>query len=405
MKARHLDPARAQYAVALQDPFIRGAGGGVLPRRLPADIISDDLNFLDPLNSHFVSPFALVSWGQYLRGQPQGAPGIIGARDRTKTTILGDSGGYQFIGDPTLYEGASTARRSVAWLESNTDLAMTLDIPTRAISPSGRWASFQACLADTLTNLHAIMDSRGSTATRFLNVLQGRDLAECRQWYKAVKDYRFDGWAFGGESRQLPIMLELIARMVEEDRVGSHLHVLGSSSMTRAVELTALKRALAVKGIEVEVTFDTATPSIMAANNQLVSWLKVNGKDMVSAVMPLAVNPDLRDQHLPFPVTGTFVGDRVDMADLIVRGGAAQSGIDAVSHLLLTHHNIEQTHRLMEQSNRIVDLAAYRTDMAPTALLQRVNDIGKFLTRADPKRYISGHLRGFSERLDPEHSE
>ena len=405
MKARHIDPARAQYAVALQDPFIKGAAGGVLPRPLPADIITDDLNFLDPLNPHFASPFALVSWGQYLRGQPQGAPGIIGARDRTKTTILGDSGGYQFIGDPTLYEGASTARRSAAWLESNTDLAMTLDIPTRAIDPAGRWTSYHDCLADTLTNLGAIADRRGSTSTRFLNVLQGRNSAECRHWYNAVKDYQFDGWAFGDQSRQLPIMLELVARMVDEDRLGSHLHVLGSSSMTRAVELTALKRALAAKGIAVEITFDTATPSIMAANNQLVSWLKASTKELTAGVLNLAVDPDLRGQHLAFPVPETFVGSRVDMADLIVRGGTAQSGIDAVSHLLLTHHNIEQSHRLIEQANRIVDLAAYRTEMAPAALLLRLNDIGTFLRRADPKKYISGHFRGFSEPLDPERSE
>ena len=71
-------------------------------------------------------------------------PGIVGSRDRKATKLIADSGGFQFIGAPHLFTAHSTVFAYLGWAETHADVAMTMDIPTRAIG-KGRWNSFQAC--------------------------------------------------------------------------------------------------------------------------------------------------------------------------------------------------------------------------------------------------------------------
>lgn len=387
-----LAPGRAQYTPALQPTFIKGAArNAVHSRALPGGLTAGDLDILDPANRHLHTPFVLTSWGPFILRQACAIGGIIDARDRTRTTVIGDSGGFQFIGNPTLFQGQETVLRNLGWAQDNCDLAMTMDIPTRSIG-RGRWATYEECLSDTEANLRTTLEWRSPSSLRLLNVLQGRDWTEAEHWFEAVRQYRFEGWAFGGAARELPIMLRLVARMVEHGIVGQHLHVLGTSSLSRAVELSALKAALHKAGHPVEITFDTATPSILAANNQIVSWM--DRKRLTADMMKLDVGHSLIGSTEPFPVDETRVG-KLTMGDLMVRGGLAQSAVDGLSHLLLTHHNIHQLMRLMEQANRLASSLPDRTlPTLPDKLVQRLRTVDGFLAKQDPEGRVRTDLGG-----------
>lgn len=384
-----LAPGRAQYAPALQPSFIRDAHPTAIHSRpLPGGLTAGDLDILNADNPHLHTPFVLTSWGPFIRRQTQAVGGILDARDRGKTTVIGDSGGFQFIGAPALFRGRETVIRNLGWAEHNCDLAMTMDIPTRSIG-KGRWGTYAECLSDTEANLRTTLDLRSSPSLRLLNVLQGTNWKEAEHWFEAVRHYQFEGWAFGGAARELPIMLKLVARMVRHGIVGRHLHVLGTSSLKRAVELSALKKALHTEGHAVEITFDTATPSILAANNQIVTWM--DRKDLTADMMRLDVGHSLIGSTEPFLVDETRVG-KLTMGDLMVRGGLAQSAVDGLSHLLLTHHNIHQLMRLMEQANRLADLPDRTLPILPKTLVQRLRTIEGFLTKENPEARVRTDL-------------
>lgn len=385
-----LNPDRAQYAPALQLAFINGPGPRSRP--LPAGLTSAQLDILRP-DSPVFTPFALVSYGQFINSMGAPAPGIIATRDRSATTIIGDSGGFQFISKPDLYEGRRTVLKALGWLEANSDLAMTVDIPTRAVGTK-TWPTFQSCLNDTLANLAVMSAERTPGKIRFLNVLQGRDWKECRAWYDAVKAYPFEGWAFGGGTRELPTMLRLLALMKKEGNLGGrfgHIHVLGTSSLSRAVQLTQIKRVLQGAGLEIEVTFDTATPSHHVKYGQII--VGMNKAKFTAETLEVPMSPSQTGSTLALPAR-TLVGQRIVVGDILdPHRSGAQYALDSVGSHLLVHHNIEQQLLLMEKAGRIADMAMLSGGGLPVDLHRHLMAIDKFLTWPNPLD-ASKRLRG-----------
>lgn len=395
-----LNSDRAQFAPALQLAFIKGAAGP--PKRpLPAGLTSADLDILQP-GSPVFTPFALVSYGQFITSIGAPAPGILSTRDRSATTIIGDSGGFQFISKPDLYQGKQTVLKAMGWLETNSDIAMTVDIPTRAIG-SAAWPTFQACLTATLANLEVLSSARTPGRTRFLNVLQGRDWGECRVWYDAVKAYPFEGWAFGGGSRELPTLLRLLALMKQEGNLGgrfAHLHVLGTSSLSRAVQFTQIKRALRDAGKVIEVTFDTATPSHYVKFGKIITGM--NRPKFTASTARVPMSPTYSGSTLALPGR-TFVSRHTQVGDLLGPSAPmAETALDALGSVLLVHHNIEQQLQMMEDAGRLADIGSGLGEDIPAELHRSLLAIDKFLTWSSPLD-ASKHLKGLTfEPLDTE---
>jgi len=406
MKNLILNPARAQYAPALQLGFIKGAAGPP-SRPLPAGLTSADLDILQP-GSPVFTRYALVSYGQFIESIGAPAPGIIATRDKSATTIIGDSGGFQFISKPDLYRGRSTVLKALGWLEANSDLAMTVDIPTRAIG-TGPWSTFQSCLTDTLANIAVLSDERTPGKIRFLNVLQGRDWKECRAWYDAVKAYPFEGWAFGGGSRELSTMLRLLALMKQEGNLGGrfgHIHVLGTSSLPRAVQLTQIKRALHLAGLEIEVTFDTASASHYVTYGLAITSMNTAKFTLSTTKMPLA--PTHIGSTLALP-GGTFVGRHTVVGDLLApKRPLAENALDALGSVLLVHHNIEQQLRLMDGAGRLADIQMLLGAELPVDLHRSLMAIDNFLTWSHPldasKRLAGVAQEALTDEADGERS-
>ena len=126
---------------------------------------------------------------------------MIQQRDRNKTLILGDSGGYQ-IGKGVLkfdwlnFEGDSANKTRLdilRWLELTADWSMMLDVPTWACdhihAPKTGLTSFEDCLEKTRFNNKFFLENRNGKDTKFLNVLQGGDWKTAEKWYEGVKEF------------------------------------------------------------------------------------------------------------------------------------------------------------------------------------------------------------------------
>ena len=103
------------------------------------------MNFLDPENSYYHYP-----WGLYSGGHAHLDPvksderePMVQGRDRSKTMILGDSGGFQLATgvikmdwsnakDPNDPARTEFCNKILTWLEHTADWSMTLDVPAFA---------------------------------------------------------------------------------------------------------------------------------------------------------------------------------------------------------------------------------------------------------------------------------
>lgn len=389
---------RAQYAVALQDGYIKLAAkpdaavrGGILPSGLKLA----DLNVLEPGTPLVHAPYVLVSFGQY-RGGAVKAPGIIGARQSHQSIVIGDSGGYQYIREPFL--GDASRWQSLRWLEENSQLAMTLDIPTRAIGLNSQFPTFESCLSVTLQNLDFIERNRIGAA-RHLNVLQGRDRREINRWYDAVKLRPFDGWAFGGGTRTVSEFVRLVTMMLAEGLLGpdrAHIHVLGTSTASMAVLLTAVQTGVRqqLRLPNFRVTFDTSSPSQMMMRGKGYGGFIADGKQFSIAARPLPDSYVYRGSALPFPFTDSAVGRLLTLGDLCVAPGHVKAGAwDELSNAIVTNHNLERMLAAFEQANRLADLApalgsnagrGFQGDYLPAGLLNALAAVRRVFAAADP---------------------
>lgn len=265
---------RARYLFAGQTSTHRTPyriAGELRPGGLPAWLNRPvDLDYMDPANPFFFNDRALHSAGQYI-GQSKPLTNGTFSR-RAENTILFDSGGLQFGRDPATWQGDASRRWSLRFLEAHADEAITLDVPTRVITPGlPPFDSFDTALATTLDNNRFFARHR-TGRVRFLSVLQGETSADAVAWYEAVKVQPFEGWAFGGSLRVhyvhvVAMLLRLIADgLLKPER--NRLHFLGVGTLTHAVMLSAIQQALRehLGDDHLLITFDTSSPSHLAAN-------------------------------------------------------------------------------------------------------------------------------------------
>jgi hypothetical protein len=154
----------AVYLPSIQKAYAKIANSTTDKNRtLPNGVNLKSLNFLNPKSKLWHFPNALYSVGQFKLGETQGD--IVTNRDIKNTLILGDSGGFQ-IGKGTLAgftalkkcktadevceawrsaEGTKLKQWIVNWLETNSDYAMTLDMPLWARKAENKHTPFHKC--------------------------------------------------------------------------------------------------------------------------------------------------------------------------------------------------------------------------------------------------------------------
>lgn len=390
----------AVYLPALSDAYLRYVPGSSFPRSAP--ITPDDLNFLDPNNRLFHYPYALSSAGQ-TNGVISQHKSMLDLRDKSKTKVVADSGGFQIQGGQT-FHGTATATKMLAWMEDVGDYSMVLDFPTGGISAGNMTVhynrlvreghgptlasmnaqnqlgdEFNACLLQTIINNNDFVAHRTPGKTRLLNVLQGRNEAESKAWYEAVKHFPFEDWSFAGQHQSsFTILLNRIFDMIHDGKLEkvAWIHVLGTSKPFAGAVLTTLQRRLRqYVNPDIQISFDSASPFRNAAFNgiYLGATLDREGWSFATKELP-EIDPSLRNAPLKefidrtMPVTkrenfwdgddthnicraNTGISKLITAADILQN---AKGGADSVGTALLMNHNTQAMIDTFAQINDMV---------------------------------------------------
>jgi len=346
---------------------------------LPKGLELRDLDFLNSNSKLWHCKYVLYSAGQFNRAQIRTSDMVT---ERNKdTVIIGDSGGYQIATgkmkdlrgwgkqakDPIglerrWLENINIRDRILRWLDRYSDYAMTLDMPL-FILKEGR-SPFRNLSADQLIelsyeNLKYFADNRGKATgakAKYLNVLQdaGEDTGE--RWYQRVKDFDFEGWAFGGDTKNgIEPLLKWVRRLLDDGKLNNKtewLHVLMMSPPVNAVLLTALQcRLREILGNSITVSYDSSSPFQTSGVSQKIAMLpELTGGEKTWRIgnIPYPQHPKYKSktdirylQDVKSPIT-----QLVSINDFHAKQGSMETRfLDSLSQHLLTNHNIYVYHR------------------------------------------------------------
>lgn len=389
-------PKYSVFLPAISSFYAAFIGNFTDQTRIPPGFVNgtQSVNFLNDQQGLFNYKWALYSAGHTeidlkkvtLKHQ------MVTHRDRSSTTMVGDSGGYQIAkgvwpGDWKANSGCPRAAKKreqvLEWLDHYFDYGMILDVPSWVIldkeaSDRINIHSVQDALdATRFNNDHFINNRKGKEngGAKFLNVLQGDSHASADAWYHAVKDYcdptkypdkHFDGWSFGGQNAVdvhliLRRMVEMIYDGLLEPGLHDWIHVLGTSKLEWAVLFTDIQRAVrANHNPNLTISFDCASPFLAAVNGQVYSaittphdgkWSYYMGfclddKNLKGDTRPIdqaVIQDKLAKSWISSPVSQLItVGDicHYGPGDLNKIGKEGKTSWDTFSYLLFMAHNV-----------------------------------------------------------------
>jgi hypothetical protein len=395
----NLTPLQKDYSVFL--PAISGfystyvskqqAGEYVPKNRIPTDFDRgiEGMNFLNPEQGYFTYKYGLFSAGHAQLDIQKSITqeSMIQGRDRTKTMILGDSGGYQ-IGKGILkfdwadFEGpkASKVRQQILeWLELTADWSMMLDVPTwacdRVHSPKTGLKTFEDCLEKTKFNNNYFLTNRLGQ-TKFLNVLQGSDWETAEKWYQGVKEFSdpavwgdkaAEGWAFGGANMcRMDVTLKRLMTLREDGLLANKnwIHFLGTAQLDWACFLTSIQRQIRRHiNEEISISFDCASPFIATANGLVYTNAQHLTKRWAVIMDKAPDNKSLAKSDIPFPFESE-VGRRLVMGDICHYapgmlnkiGKEGKTSWDSFSYALMMSHNVYCHIVAVQRANHLADI-------------------------------------------------
>jgi hypothetical protein len=349
----NLTPLQKDYAVYL--PAISSFYSTYIAKQRLEEFVSKDripkgfdrgiegMNFLNEEEGYFTYRYGLYSAGhaQLDLNKSMVQESMIQQRDRSKTMILGDSGGYQ-IGKGVLkfdwldFEGKSankTRQNILEWLELTADWSMMLDVPTWACdhihSPKTGLKTFEDCLEKTRFNNDYFLQNRLGQ-TKWLNVLQGGDWDTAEKWYDGVKEFsdpkgkyagkEAEGWAMGGANMcKMDITLKRLMTLREDNLLKGKdwMHFLGTAQLDWSCYLTLIQRQIRKHINEnFTISFDCASPFIATAHGLVYTNAQHTNKRW-SVIMDKA--PDNKSlsgrSDIPFPFASE-TGSRLTMEDI-----------------------------------------------------------------------------------------
>jgi hypothetical protein len=326
-------------------------------RPLPSGVHPSDLNFLDHSNNLFRISHVMSSAGQALN---QRRPCIITKRDRSRTMLICDSGGYQIASGKLTIQSTTDVLKILAWQEQHADVAMTLDVPTGPLlKPGYAFQSFSDCLSTTLNYLDVYVNNRSNPNVAFLNVLQGNTPAQLDTWYDAVKSYRFEGWAFAGPLRHN--FYELCRRlliMISEGQLQNKkwIHVLGTCELFVSVLLTALQRAInKYVNPDLRISYDTSSPFRILSYGAAYTLPLFDSNEMTMPTRRVPDDASFIGTKINWPWPSPL-GDRMTMGDICVERQAGQRKYrDTQAVHYISHHNLAALCWGVALANRVFD--------------------------------------------------
>lgn len=388
---------RARYLIAGQTanhvaPF--RSASAVRSGHLPSGLSTlRDLDFMDPANPFFVTDRALHSAGQYIGRVSPPPTGTFSKRPGN--VILCDSGGLQFGRDPKLWLGDPSRAWVLNFLEANADEAISLDVPTRVITPGAPpFDSFNTALSETMAS-NAYFAANRSANLRLLSVLQGETLGEGLAWYEGVKAQPFEGWAFGGAMRLNYVYIAwMVQRLIADGLLGperNRLHFLGVSSLGHAVVLSALQIALRrhLRDDELLITFDTSSPSKTAMVGKMYGYADLSSTSFAMSVFTPPSSHVHAGWPMRFPVKSSRISEVVNLNDLCDPAWTRQHGWDELGHAIATHHNLESLLRGIDEANSVMEMpSGWAVHHAPVYVIRAYRAIKTMFDHPNPFAHV-----------------
>lgn len=198
---------------------------------------------------YFYEPYVLVSSAHY--------SGIPDLRAKMKadddTIIFIDSGGYQLA---TGVKPNHSREKALEWSEANGDLFPILDLP------ANKKISMDESIAYTIESAKYYSEKRSRSDCIIMNVLSATERSGMERWYKAVKDFQFDGWAYGGHANSLKSIIQSILFLESKGELSrnecTNLHIFGTTSLHVIPYLVYAQNILNKKGINCLLSFDSS---------------------------------------------------------------------------------------------------------------------------------------------------
>lgn len=366
--------------------------------RVPAkfELGMQGLNFLDAENSYFTYKYGLYSAGHAERklDKCDDREPMIHGRDREKTVIVGDSGGFQIatgvikLDWSTVMTPAGDKLREeiLRYLEHTADWSMTLDVPAFAalppLSEKTGLTKFSDCLDVTLYNLDYFMKHRVPGKTKFLNVLSGSTNENSKEWYEKVipysipeaveamgytRDRTLEGWAFAGVNmRDMKTVLERLIDLREDGLLENKdwIHFLGIGRLDWACYLTAIERQLKKYNPNINISFDAASPFVAAGGYALSYNYNYFSPDHMTYAMGRGLdNKSLKGTKMGMPFQGPIM-ERCTTGDICVmgpndvnkHGKIGNTSWDTTTYAIIMAHNVYNHIQAVQEANRLADI-------------------------------------------------
>lgn len=390
---------------------------------LPSGFRLSDLNFLNSNSRLWHCGYMLYSAGQFSHSQISN-PDIVSTRKREGTTVVGDSGGFQlgtgaitntqekahlekYKNSPDkqfeMWNQSGFRERTLNWLDTYTDYAMTLDMVLWATTGENakdsqlRNMSTQQLIDLSVANLEFFDQnrSRGRHSTKFLSVLQDVGNGTGEAWYKAVKDFEFEGWALGSETGAHMNSLKWLRRLLYDKKLDNSewIHLLAKSPPINSVLYTAVQMALRDElNSDITVSLDSSTPHRTSGTRRALTDSPKFGKDIkdwrfsevpIVADIRIArgdrvINWEIDSPLRKFFDMNVFYGHKRAYSD---------SFVDGFSEHLLTNHNIYTFHKAAIDGCDLVFSKAKRDETkVPDSLLGIVGLVTEYFKTETPEK-------------------
>jgi len=342
----------AVYLPALSSFYTKMLETVKKPNARTIDGIPDisQLDFINPNSNIFFYKYGLYSAGhaQLDLDKTDATEPMVQKRDRTATTIVGDSGGFQIAtgvlkmdwanvkGEP----GDVMREKLLRWLEHTADWSMTLDVPAFAAEPplseKTGLTKFEDTLDISVHNLHYFVKNRVPGKTKFLNVLSGSSVENAKIWYNAVTpfskpnmveemgytpDRTLEGYAFAGiNMRNMYSALSLLLSLIEDDLIKDKdwIHFLGTGKASWACYLTSIQKRLRKwYNPNITVSFDAASPFVATAYGQCYNYNRFTPAKWGFSMDRAIDCKDLAFSEMPMPFTSRVM-DKLKVSDICV---------------------------------------------------------------------------------------
>lgn len=411
----------AIYLPSLQSPYASFATKREIDVRnadLPSDFRVKDLDFFNPNSRLWSCGYALYSAGQFTDSQL--GSDIVAYRDRSKSVVIGDSGGFQlgtgkisnasekaaldrYANDPAQqvanWHATGFRERTLEFLDLYCDYSMTLDMPLWAQNKNGsqiRNLEVEQLIQLSVENLRFFADNRGRNhgrGTKFLSVLQGLDNASTDLWYNAVKGFEFEGWALAGEPARLPNTMKLLRRMLDENKLETTewIHVLQNSPPIMTALYTAIQRSLSkAVGHKITMSCDSSSPHQAAGKNRALYrrptyTSKLSSWRMSLDAIPQNIQVARGRASVPMPADSPLA-KFFTINDLVYHDDAYQhSFIDPFAEHLIVNHNIYTFHATAQEScDLIFDEKKRDLSVVPQAIQEFLGFAESYFTTDKP---------------------